>query len=610
MFVGLVTGKDTDIMDGIQAIFTNFAEANAEGIFNQIATGMKNSELAKKIGGWLDGDDEKGKIAESVLDIGTGGKFGHSTRKPLYVNVTNPGFGQGQSAMMSGGLNQLAQAGLSALINRKGDTGGFNTLRSVGHGGDFDLDTQIVGGRDAWGDGEALTSSGWTVSSAPHLAGDTALSAMTSGAGGNIPDMSGYSAGTDGDGEGFFGELGKTLSKGWTDLGTTLNTGWNNLSGFLETGWKSLSTVLTGAWRGLTDIFSNIFGAGGLDIGGMFSTLFGGIGSALGFSEGGIVPEPTNPGAGPTDTVPAMLTPGETVLPVDGGIIGEGIASLISSDENTVGGGGGGAGALAQNAVAGVGGVLSGALGGAGKAAANAALMAAATALQAAAAALSAAGSSLTISGSGITEAGTEMSTELVGSAISAADVSGAASAVVQTVQTASATTSQVAHVNAATMLSAAATKLMMSSGGGLLASTGGLLIGPGSSTSDSISARLSNGEYVINAASTKKYQSLLKAINEGTLDSQLNNPSPPAFAKGGQVGGIPTALGGIPVANGGSGMANSTYNTTHINISGNVDQRSIDQIRQVITASPKQVNTSAKTGERARSGLRPTRRR
>jgi hypothetical protein len=236
--------------------------------------------------------------------------------------------------------------------------------------------------------------------------------------------------------------------------------------------------------------------------------------------------------------------------------------------------------------------------------------MAAATALQAAAAALSAAGSSLTISGSGITEAGTEMSTELVGSAIGAADVSGAASAVIQTVQTASAATSQVAHVNAATMLSAAATKLMISSGGGLLASTGGLLSGPGSSTSDSISARLSNGEYVINAASTKKYQSLLKAINEGTLDSQLNNPSPPAFARGGQVGGIPTLLGGTPAANGGSGMANPTYNTTNINISGNVDQRSIDQIRQVITTSPKQVHISSKTGERARSGLRPTRRR
>jgi hypothetical protein len=138
----------------------------------------------------------------------------------------------------------------------------------------------------------------------------------------------------------------------------------------------------------------------------------------------------------------------------------------------------------------------------------------------------------------------------------------------------------------------------------------GGYVSGPGSSTSDSIQARLSDGEYVINAASTKKYQSLLKAINEGTLDSQLNNPLPPAFAEGGQVGGIPTAVGGTPVANGGSDMASPTYNTTNINISGNVDQRSIDQIRQVISASPKQVNNSAKTGERASSGLRPTRRR
>jgi TP901 family phage tail tape measure protein len=618
LFVGLVTGKDTDIMDGIKAIFTNFAEANAESMFNQLATGIKNSELGKKISGVLfNVDDGKPKVKKALL--GTGGKFGHSTGKPLHVNVTNPGFGQGQSSMMSGGLNQLAQAGLSALINRKGDSGGFNTVRSFVEGetdpslaattiptGGIedqlkhlrllnDQATPKLGGFRSDG-----TPMGW---GAEFGAQDPALGSAVAATGG------------EGDGEGFFGELGTTLSEGWTELGTTLNTGWTNLSKFLHIGWESLSGVLKGAWENLSGIFdgifgengilSGLFGPGGLDLGGMFSS----IGSSLGFSEGGIVPEPTNPGAGPTDTVPAMLTPGETVLPVDGGIIGEGIASLVSSDEDTVGGGGG-AGAFAQNAVAGVGGVLSGALGSGGKAAANAALLAAATALQAAAAALSAAGSSLSISGSGITEAGTEMSTELVGSAIGAADVSGAASSVMETVATVSSTTSQAAHVQAASMLSMAATKLMMSSGGGLLASTGGLLSGPGSSTSDSISARLSNGEYVINAASTKKYQSLLKAINEGTLDSQLNNPSPPAFAKGGQVGGIPTLLGGTPAANGGSGMANPTYNTTHINISGNVDQRSIDQIRQVITTSPKQVHISSKTGERANSGLRPTRRR
>lgn len=48
-------------------------------------------------------------------------------------------------------------------------------------------------------------------------------------------------------------------------------------------------------------------------------------------------------------------------------------------------------------------------------------------------------------------------------------------------------------------------------------AATGGYISGPGSSTSDSIPARLSNGEFVVNAASVKKYGvDYLHAINTG----------------------------------------------------------------------------------------------
>jgi len=43
----------------------------------------------------------------------------------------------------------------------------------------------------------------------------------------------------------------------------------------------------------------------------------------------------------------------------------------------------------------------------------------------------------------------------------------------------------------------------------------GGLVVGPGSGTSDSINAKLSNGESVINAKSTKMFAPLLSAINE-----------------------------------------------------------------------------------------------
>jgi hypothetical protein len=47
-------------------------------------------------------------------------------------------------------------------------------------------------------------------------------------------------------------------------------------------------------------------------------------------------------------------------------------------------------------------------------------------------------------------------------------------------------------------------------------AATGGYVTGPGSATSDSIPARLSNGEYVINAAATAKHRQLLDMINGG----------------------------------------------------------------------------------------------
>ncbi|QIG68378.1 tail tape measure protein [Rhizobium phage RHph_Y3_56_1] len=46
----------------------------------------------------------------------------------------------------------------------------------------------------------------------------------------------------------------------------------------------------------------------------------------------------------------------------------------------------------------------------------------------------------------------------------------------------------------------------------------GGHVTGPGGPTSDSVPAMLSNGEYVVNAASTRKHKRLLDAINNGTI--------------------------------------------------------------------------------------------
>lgn len=76
---------------------------------------------------------------------------------------------------------------------------------------------------------------------------------------------------------------------------------------------------------------------------------------------------------------------------------------------------------------------------------------------------------------------------------------------------------------------------------------TGGHISGPGSGTSDSILAAVSNGEFVINAKSTAQHLPLIEAINSGTL---------PAFRKGGMVEAQSFARGesGKPYQYGGVG--------------------------------------------------------
>lgn len=77
---------------------------------------------------------------------------------------------------------------------------------------------------------------------------------------------------------------------------------------------------------------------------------------------------------------------------------------------------------------------------------------------------------------------------------------------------------------------------------------TGGLQRGPGTSTSDSMLARISTGEYIVNAASTSKWLPLLEAMNGGSLAR---------FDTGGYVGDPSSqvsSLAGIPYAMGGFG--------------------------------------------------------
>ncbi|WP_062984616.1 hypothetical protein [Nocardia anaemiae] len=67
----------------------------------------------------------------------------------------------------------------------------------------------------------------------------------------------------------------------------------------------------------------------------------------------------------------------------------------------------------------------------------------------------------------------------------------------------------------------------------------GGLLRGPGTGTSDSIIAAVSNGEFVVNAAATSKTLPLLQAINAGWVPSaDFLHGMIPGFATGGRVPG------------------------------------------------------------------------
>jgi ABC-type transporter Mla subunit MlaD len=98
-------------------------------------------------------------------------------------------------------------------------------------------------------------------------------------------------------------------------------------------------------------------------------------------------------------------------------------------------------------------------------------------------------------------------------------------------------------------------TSLPNPAGGGKLPgrATGGYISGPGSGTSDSIPARLSDGEYVINAAATRRNKSLLDKINSG---------GPVGYAAGGAVTStarMESLLSSILVAMRGSNVMGAT---------------------------------------------------
>jgi hypothetical protein len=112
---------------------------------------------------------------------------------------------------------------------------------------------------------------------------------------------------------------------------------------------------------------------------------------------------------------------------------------------------------------------------------------------------------------------------------------------------------------------------------GGLTAATGGYISGPGTGTSDSIPARLSDGEYVIRAASVRKYGSgMFDQLNRGVA----------RFASGGPVGGG-SAFGP---------QSSSIDQSTHVNVQGNVGYTPESFVRE-ITREKRKANAGAGIG-------------
>ena len=113
-----------------------------------------------------------------------------------------------------------------------------------------------------------------------------------------------------------FRSVGESIQTNLRDtLVEAFRTGELSARSFLDSVTTQILTVFSS--RITNSIIGSIFGGGGAG-----GTLFGNLGTILGFQNGGVVPR--TPGSRPgVDSVPALLTPGETVTPagqVPGGL--------------------------------------------------------------------------------------------------------------------------------------------------------------------------------------------------------------------------------------------------------------------------------------------------
>jgi len=113
---------------------------------------------------------------------------------------------------------------------------------------------------------------------------------------------------------------------------------------------------------------------------------------------------------------------------------------------------------------------------------------------------------------------------------------------------------------------------------------SGGLVKGPGTGTSDSITAQLSNGEFVVNAKATKRFLPLLAGINKGMI---------PKFAAGGLVSASlmasPSMADIKPAELSSKGQSQQTIN---INVTGDVSRQTRAEIQRMIPNIATSINS------------------
>ncbi len=125
--------------------------------------------------------------------------------------------------------------------------------------------------------------------------------------------------------------------------------------------------------------------------------------------------------------------------------------------------------------------------------------------------------------------------------------------------------------------------------GGGILGSigkifgfaSGGHVSGPGTGTSDSIPARLSNGEFVVNARATAKHRAMLEAMNSNRV---------PAFANGGMVSPSPISTPSFGSSGGGGSAPINISSNVTINASGGTQEQNDDLAKKTSRAVESQM--------------------